>query len=126
MAEGERLYTAAQANRLLPLLRQLLAAVRIELGLATDPSVSARLRTHADHNGGGIDASAMLHAGRQLERRMALLERRGILLRDAESGLFDFPAELRGEPVYLCWRLGEPEVGFWHPRDSGFSDRRPL
>jgi hypothetical protein len=38
----------------------------------------------------------------------------------------DFPAERDGRPVYLCWRLGEPSVQFWHEIDAGFVGRRPL
>jgi hypothetical protein len=47
-------------------------------------------------------------------------------LRDVATGLVDFPARIDGEDAWLCWRLGEPEVAYWHPRTSGFSDRRPL
>jgi hypothetical protein len=50
----------------------------------------------------------------------------GIILRDVESGLVDFPAERDGNEVYLCWRLGEDHVGYWHPPETGFAGRRPL
>jgi hypothetical protein len=49
-----------------------------------------------------------------------------VVVRDPSTGLVDFPAERDGEPVYLCWRLGEDEVAHWHDRDSGFSSRQPL
>ncbi len=126
MAEPERLFSVEQANHLLPALTEVLERIRAQLGLATDPAVSGRLRSRAGHNGGGPEASQMLGAGRRLERQLAFLDRHGVLLRDPQEGLVDFPSRLRGEPVFLCWRLGEPEVGFWHPRDRGFSDRRPL
>ena len=54
------------------------------------------------------------------------LAERDILLRDAEGGLVDFPAEREGRIVFLCWRLDEDELAFWHEQDSGFIGRRPL
>ena len=51
----------------------------------------------------------------------------GIVLRDLDSGLIDFPARLPdGREYLLCWVLGEPEVGFWHWPEAGFAGRRPL
>ncbi|HSC33100.1 MAG TPA: DUF2203 domain-containing protein [Gemmatimonadaceae bacterium] len=43
-----------------------------------------------------------------------------------DAGLVDFPAEMDGRPVYLCWRLGEPAVDHWHEIDAGFAGRQPL
>ena len=48
------------------------------------------------------------------------------ILRDPDSGLVDFASERDGEQIYLCWRLGEERIAFWHPRDTGFMGRRPL
>jgi hypothetical protein len=41
-------------------------------------------------------------------------------------GLVDFPAEIEGEPAYLCWQYGEKEVAFWHRIEDGFGGRKPL
>ena len=49
-----------------------------------------------------------------------------ITLRDISTGLIDFPALLSGRHIWLCWRLGESEVGHWHRHDEGFGSRRPL
>lgn len=49
-----------------------------------------------------------------------------ITLRDISTGLIDFPALLSGNHIWLCWRLGESEVGHWHRHDEGFGSRRPL
>jgi len=49
-----------------------------------------------------------------------------IELRDINTGLVDFPSVVDGDEAYLCWRLGEPEVSYWHKRDEGFPGRRPL
>ena len=51
---------------------------------------------------------------------------RGIVLRDPETGLIDFPGRVEGQEAFLCWRLGEDRVEWWHRPDSGFSGRRPL
>jgi hypothetical protein len=49
-----------------------------------------------------------------------------ILLRDPETGLVDFPGEIDGRSVFLCWRLGEKEVAWYHEENAGFSSRKPL
>ncbi len=43
-----------------------------------------------------------------------------------DAGLVDFPGELQGRPIYLCWRLGERAVTHWHELDAGFAGRRPI
>ena len=53
-------------------------------------------------------------------------QRLGILIKDVDTGLVDFPHMREEREVYLCWRLGEPKVEFWHDVDSGFSGRQPL
>jgi hypothetical protein len=50
----------------------------------------------------------------------------GIVLRDIQTGLVDFPALVSGRQVWLCWRLGEGEVGWWHEFSQGFDERRRL
>ena len=50
----------------------------------------------------------------------------GIEMKGRDVGLVDFPGEIGGRPVYLCWRLGEPAVAHWHERDAGFAGRQPL
>jgi hypothetical protein len=62
----------------------------------------------------------------QMQADVAWLDDRGIVLRDIATGLLDFPALTAGRPVWLCWRLGEDRVEFWHGDDEGFAGRRPL
>jgi len=50
----------------------------------------------------------------------------GCELKDLVGGLVDFPARLDGRTVYLCWKLGEPEVRYWHEADAGYAGRRPI
>lgn len=55
------------------------------------------------------------------------LEKTGCILRDIDSGLVDFPFRTRrGATVFLCWRLGEPTIAFWHGTDEGFAGRKPI
>ena len=62
----------------------------------------------------------------ELDGIVAEIEASGAHLKDVQLGLVDFPAELDGELVYLCWQFGEPEVAFWHRIGDGFAGRRPL
>ncbi len=50
----------------------------------------------------------------------------GVECKSMEDGLLDFPAVVDGEPAYLCWKLGESGITWWHRRDAGFGGRRPL
>ena len=61
-----------------------------------------------------------------LKRMFESFEEIGCVVKDLEIGLVDFPALFRGQEVYLCWRLGEPDIAFWHPVDEGFAGRRPI
>lgn len=50
----------------------------------------------------------------------------GIVLRDLDSGLVDFPTVRGGEPAWLCWRLDDPDIGFWHSTREGYASRRAI
>ena len=50
----------------------------------------------------------------------------GCIVKDLEVGLLDFPSRIDGEDVYLCWRLGEDRIRFYHRQDEGFSGRKPI
>jgi hypothetical protein len=62
----------------------------------------------------------------QMAADVTFLDQRSIVLRDIATGLLDFPALVGGREVWLCWRSGEPGIGFWHGQDEGFAGRRPL
>jgi hypothetical protein len=62
----------------------------------------------------------------QMQAAVARIDGLGITLRDIESGLIDFPALANGRQIWLCWRLGEDDIGWWHELSEGFSGRREL
>ena len=64
--------------------------------------------------------------GREVTRCVEQLEGLGVLVKDLDRGLVDFPALRDGEEVLLCWEVGEDEVAFWHGVDEGFAGRKPL
>ena len=62
----------------------------------------------------------------QMQAGVARIDELGVTLREIETGLIDFPALVTGRQVWLCWRLGEGDVDWWHELDEGFGGRRPL
>jgi hypothetical protein len=121
----DRSYDVEEANSMLPELKERLARIRVARQVILREAEVVKERVVADGGGSHAgreywDASATLRT--ELERLAA----ENILLRDPETGLVDFPAELDGQRVYLCWRVGEEAVANWHPLDTGFSGRRPL
>jgi hypothetical protein len=77
-------------------------------------------------DGGGHEGSDYFVALRALREEVEHLAAEDILLRDPESGLVDFPGEVDGRRVFLCWRADEGRVAYWHGPESGFAGRRPL
>ena len=61
-----------------------------------------------------------------LRKAVQEIEGYGCLLKDLDMGLVDFPCSVGDREVYLCWKLGEPSIGFWHGTDEGFAGRKPI
>jgi hypothetical protein len=64
--------------------------------------------------------------GDRMKSALEEIREMGCLIKDLEEGLVDFPTLLRGEEVYLCWRLGETDISFWHGVHEGFAGRRAI
>ena len=62
----------------------------------------------------------------ELYKQIEELEEMGILIKSFEEGLIDFPAKRFDDEVWLCWKIGEDKVKFWHSKDEGFLGRKPL
>jgi hypothetical protein len=72
------------------------------------------------------DDDEMTDAMERMEKEIKKLEELGCLLKDMSSGLVDFPAVRLGTRVWLCWKLTEERVAYWHTRDEGFAGRKPV
>jgi Uncharacterized conserved protein (DUF2203) len=125
-AGGPRHYSVEQANALLPRLIEVLATLRSASARLGDREARAVLGEAAPGNGGGAAGRTVSEGFLDLRAAVLELREHGILLRDLERGLLDFPALREGREVYLCWQEGEGEVAFWHEPDAGFAGRRPL
>jgi hypothetical protein len=130
----DRLFTREEANAALTRVRPLVELVvgRRATLLAAQARL-AELLAKVAGNGGGLDPSAaqdlvaaVQEAERELDAVVAELDEAGVVVRDPDSGLVDFPSVRDGEPVFLCWQLGEDDVSWWHGPDEGFAGRKPL
>lgn len=85
------------------------------------------LRDRMGHDAGGAADSGLFLALRAYRAALERVEGMGVVVRDPDTGLVDFRGTRDGEPVWLCWRLGEgPRIAWWHPIDRGAADRQPL
>ena len=123
---AETFYSVEEANALVPKLRPLLQRIRdTQQALAEDKTVAA-VREKASHNGGGLPGRHLSELTKTLERDLKQLQDWGIVLRDPGIGLIDFFHQRQGETVFLCWKLGEARVQWWHPVQTGIAGREPL
>jgi hypothetical protein len=120
----ERLFTVDQANAELPELRTRLPRLRESRQRLIE--TSERITSAVEIDGGGVEGSDWFRAQEAMKTELVWLAEEGILLRDPDTGLVDFPAERDGRRIFLCWRLGEDEVAWYHDEQAGFSGRRPL
>lgn len=65
-------------------------------------------------------------AANELKTSLQKIQQLGVEVKDLDSGLVDFPTHYRGRLVYLCWKLGEEHIGFWHSVEAGFAGREPI
>jgi hypothetical protein len=122
----ERHFTRAEANALLPRLTEVLSRLRDAKDELTDTEAHQALADAAPTNGGGEEGRQVGVAFLEVRRLLETIEQSGIVLRDIDRGLVDFPALIEGREVYLCWELGEDDVGYWHDMDAGYGGREPL
>jgi hypothetical protein len=122
----DRHFSAEEANRLLPRIEPLLRRLREARDRLTDAELHEALSEAAPANGGGGPGRKVGAAFLEVRELLAELAEIGIVLRDIDRGLIDFPAVFDGREVYLCWQLDEDEVAYWHDLESGFGGRQPL
>ena len=128
LESAERLFTAADANSALVLVRKIVQ----DIVLQHHRLLALRdRRLELVNSVGNTELLEHLHA--QMERITEALNELhgelaevGCVLKDWATGLVDFPAVYQGRRVWLCWRLGEPAITHWHETHDGFSGRRPV
>jgi hypothetical protein len=129
------MFSLEEAERMLPQLEiWLRAAIASKQKIAEIEMEFAELVRVVTTTGGRVvDVSHWLHrkqeeeaSGESLRDAARQIEEAGVLIKDLEIGLIDFPCEMDGREVYLCWKLGEPSIGFWHNTNEGFAGRKPL
>jgi hypothetical protein len=126
-------YTRAEAEALLPRLEGMLRELQLLRDeLAEQEEQYTALRTRVLSNGHNMQSNAqrvrmaIATLTAQITQRIHAIAELGVIVKDLEAGLVDFPAMRGGREVYLCWRLGEDHIGWWHEVDSGFAGRQPL
>ena len=130
-----RYFTFEQASRILPEVEHL---IRDALFLKAEyqqaeKSIEEHSRKIAMMGGTRVNPAAVLamrekrgRSAQRLQESMAKIQEMGCLVKDLDIGLLDFPTLLNGQEVYLCWRLGETKIEFWHGIQEGFQGRRPI
>jgi hypothetical protein len=130
----QQTFTPDEANAALtelrPLVEELVAEKRaLDEAQERADEVSSRI----SGNGGDLPPAQLAEVHDLVSRRATALARMleqiqslGVVVKDLDSGLVDFPSVRDGEDVLLCWQLGEDEVAFWHRYEDGYAGRRPI
>lgn len=122
-----KLFTLEEANALLPELRRLFAAMKVERTVLQRLAREAkRASERASENGGTLHGQQYAAALFQVMDHLQTISNLGVEIKDLERGLCDFPALREGRIVYLCWLLGEDRIEWWHDQEAGFAGRQPL
>lgn len=126
-----RSFTVEEANRMLPLIRRIVGdAVRdywrwqdtvreFEVAaLRSSPEEPDEIAEQLQR-----DATRL---AQEIDGYIGELKELGVMFKGFDAGLVDFPGEIDGRPIFLCWQLGEDGVTHWHEADAGFIGRQPL
>ena len=130
-----KLFTLDEAQNLLPVAESLLnrALEAKQAAQELDEELTALMRRIVAQGGMQVNAADVRRGRTTLE---ALIQRAkdslqeldaiGVQVKDLDSGLLDFPCDLDGETVLLCWKRGEERIAFWHRIEDGFRGRQPI
>jgi hypothetical protein len=134
-SEVAKRFTLIEAERLLP---EIEALIREVVSLKSDyQEAEQELHSFAQRvamQGGVVVNREFVLQGRvrrdrigeRLKAAVEKIQESGCLIKDLDTGLVDFPTLFRGREVYLCWKLGESGIRFWHGVDEGFAGRKPI
>jgi hypothetical protein len=130
-----RTFTLDEAQTLLPVLESLLKRAIQSKQLMEEVDGEFQENAHRVFLNGGMQVNVVHLARRKAEREKAIqrikdtlpeIEATGVQVKDLDIGLLDFPCEVDGETVLLCWKLGEPKITHWHNTTEGFAGRKPI
>ena len=124
-------FTVEDANRTLPLVRRIVSdAVRDYWRWQDKVREYEEVSASRSADEPSEDAERLERETAQLARDIdgyvAEIRQLGVEIKGFDPGLVDFPGEVDGRPVLLCWQLGEDSVQYWHEEDAGFAGRQPL
>ena len=126
-----RYFGIDEANAVVADARPVLEQLRADRERVAE--VQAALQRHRENNGSAEHAEELAEQERELreivrrmQRDVAQIDEWGITLREISTGLIDFPALANGRPIWLCWRLGDGDIEWWHEANVGFDQRQPL
>ncbi len=120
-------FSVDEANELLPQLVAKLARIdRSRDGLDKFPDEVRAIHKAAGGNGGGEASGEILEHSGEVAKQIDEIVALGVIMRDLDSGLFDFPYLREEREVFLCWKRGEKKIGFWHELDKNCKNRQSL
>jgi hypothetical protein len=124
---SKKLFTLNEANAFVPQLLDLVPRIqKLSVSLNNDFPDIKNAREKAKWNGGSDQGVDYLNAVLKYNDLMHRIEGMGCEVKGIRDGLVDFPSLREGREVYLCWRMPEKEILFWHDLNTGFSGRKPI
>jgi hypothetical protein len=123
----ERLFSLYEANQLIPQLQSHLTTVQQRKAVLLRTREEVRKASSKAHYGGGTAVGSHYVTSLQdISANLRAIHELGVVVKDIDLGLCDFPHVREGRVVYLCWKLGEREIRWWHELTTGYKDRCPL
>ena len=120
-------FTLKEANTALELIRPLMDEIQlIRQDILKNQPEAWPVIEKAAGNGGSRAASVLAQSFERLDKLVHQILDTGVIVKDINTGLLDFPSLREGHEVYLCWQLGEARIEYWHEVDAGFVGRQPL
>jgi hypothetical protein len=122
-----RVFSLFEANQLIPQLRSHLTTVLQRKGVLVQTREEVqKASANSDYGGGTAVGSHYVKSLQDISTGLRAIHELGVVVKDIDLGLCDFPHVRDGRVVYLCWKLGEQEIRWWHEVTTGYKDRCPL
>lgn len=122
-----RVFSIFEANQLIPQLQSHLTTVLQRKGVLVQTREEVqKASANSDYGGGTAVGSHYVKSLQDISAGLRAIHELGVVVKDIDLGLCDFPHVRDGRVVYLCWKLGEQEIRWWHEVTTGYKDRCPL